>query len=74
MPSIGMKLRSDRLPQRTGVALAAATADALRSLDRLPAAKVLQSRVSSRLAALTDSLARWPVRQRRFLAAYPPSH
>jgi len=56
------------------VVLAAAMADALRSLDKLRAAEVLQARVESSLAALADSLARWPDRQKRFHTSFPPSH
>jgi hypothetical protein len=68
------ELRSDRLPQLEGLVLAAATADALHSLDQSQAAEVLRARVGSSLAALAYSLARWPERQKRFLTSFPPSY
>jgi DNA-binding winged helix-turn-helix (wHTH) protein/tetratricopeptide (TPR) repeat protein len=68
------ELRSDRLPRLEGVVLAAATADALRSVGKLNEVEALRARVGSSVAALADSLARWPDRQKRFLASFPASH
>jgi predicted ATPase/DNA-binding winged helix-turn-helix (wHTH) protein len=66
------ELRSDRLPQVEGVVLAAALADALSALGQAQAAVSLRAGLESKRAALVESLARSPERQRIFAAGFPP--